>query len=134
GIFSYLLGELEYLLHEMDVNIHDLFPEDIYSTLYNKSTSTGVKVWLSESVFPTIKASLENDLDSKHKHVVQKVMYYLHDNYDTDITLQHVADQFNLSTYQLSRIFKETTDQTFSDYLISYRMKKAMELLESTDT
>lgn len=134
GIFSYLLGELEYLLHEMDVNIHDLFPEDIYSTLYNKSTSTGVKVWLSESVFPTIKASLENDLDSKHKHVVHKVMYYLHDNYDTDLTLQHVADQFDLSTYQLSRIFKETTDQTFSDYLISYRMKKAMELLESTDT
>lgn len=134
AIFSYLLGELEYLLHEMDVNIHELFEEDIYSTLYNKSTSTGVTLWLSETVFPTIKASLENDHESKHKQVVHKVMYYIHDLYDTDLTLQHVADQFALSTSQLSRIFKETTGQTFSDYLISYRMKKAMEMLETTDT
>jgi AraC-like DNA-binding protein len=133
GIFSYLLGELEYLLHEMDINIHELFPEDIYATLYNMSTSTGVKDWLCKTVFPKIKESLESDSDTKNKHVVQKVIYYIHDNYDADLTLQHVADQFSLSTYQLSRMFKEATNQNFSDYLISYRMKKAMELLENTD-
>jgi YesN/AraC family two-component response regulator len=133
GIFSYLLGELEYMLFEMEINIHEIFEEDIYDNLYTMSTLSHVQAWLSETVFTAIRAHLDSQHISRQKRIVQQVNYYIHELYDTDITLQLAADQIGISISRLSRIFKEETGRTFSESLIHYRMKKAAEFLENTD-
>ncbi|SFM30622.1 Helix-turn-helix domain-containing protein [Paenibacillus sp. 1_12] len=133
GIFSNLLGELEYLIHEMALDINDIFQEDLYDTLYGKSTLEDIQIWLIETVFPTIKEQMENQYVSKQKRLVQQVISYIHDLYDNDLTLQQIADQLSISPSQLSRIFKEETDRNFSEYLIEYRMKKSIDLLENSD-
>ncbi|TBL79496.1 helix-turn-helix domain-containing protein [Paenibacillus thalictri] len=133
GIFSYLLGEIEYMIHEMELDVNEFFQNDLYDTLYSKSTLADVQVWLVDIVFPTIKEHLENQSVSRQKRIVQQVITYIHDLYDSDLTLQQVAEQLSVSASQLSRIFKEETDRNFSDYLIEYRMKKAVDLLQNTD-
>ncbi len=63
-----------------------------------------------------------------------KIINYINLNFDNvNMSLEKVADEFGLSTYYLSRFFKELTNQTFTDYLIDLRMKKAKELLVNTD-
>lgn len=62
--------------------------------------------------------------------IVDQVLAYVRDNYQYDMTLTDLANRkFFMNSSYLSRLFKARTGQTFSKYLISYRMKKAAELL-----
>lgn len=133
GIFAHLLGELEYMLFELQIHIHDIFEEHIYDVLYAKSTLGHVRIWLDETVFASIRQYLSRQHVSKQKQIAQQVIHQIHDRYDEDLTLQHVADELDVSVSQLSRLFKEETGRTFSESLIQYRMQKAADLLENTD-
>ena len=54
---------------------------------------------------------------------------YVKDNYGKDIRLSEIAKAGNINPAYLSRIFSEEIGETFSDYLIHYRMQIARELL-----
>ncbi len=62
-----------------------------------------------------------------------KAMEYIRDNFHNGITLNDVAKHVNLNTYYLSKLFKKEIGINFIDYITSYRMKKARELLRNTD-
>lgn len=63
----------------------------------------------------------------------QAVVRYLNDNYRQAITLSGVAEAFRISPHYLSRLFKQTTGFTFSDYLNLLRVKEAQRLLRESD-
>jgi AraC-like DNA-binding protein len=133
GLFAYLIGELDVLLQEYGIDPKTLFPEDPYKELYAKKSLDEVKLWLTQTVFPAVSAHMESLRDSRRKSIVRQAVDYIHEHYDADLSLQHVAERFGLSPSQLSRSFKEETDVHFGDYLIRYRMEKARELLVHTD-
>ncbi|MGI6072445.1 MAG: response regulator transcription factor [Lachnospiraceae bacterium] len=54
---------------------------------------------------------------------------YIAENYMENITLKSVADRVHLNASYFSIIFKKETGQTFSDYLLEQRMKKAKRLI-----
>lgn len=51
---------------------------------------------------------------------------------DANISLQQVADQFNLPAKQINKYIRQITGQTYKDYEISLRIQKAKSLLESS--
>ena len=53
--------------------------------------------------------------------------------YSEDIKLTSVAERVYLSPSYLSTQFKKITGQSFVKYLTDYRMKKAKQLLKTTD-
>ncbi|WP_141430513.1 response regulator [Bacillus sp. 03113] len=61
---------------------------------------------------------------------VESVRRYLDQHYASDISLASVSEQFHINGAYLSEIFKNHVGQTFSDYLISMRMKNAQRLLK----
>lgn len=63
----------------------------------------------------------------------QAVVRYLNDNYQKGFTLPGVAEAFRISPHYLSRLFKQTTGFTFSDYLNLLRVKEAQRLLRESD-
>ncbi|ACX62775.1 MULTISPECIES: AraC family transcriptional regulator [Bacillales] len=63
----------------------------------------------------------------------QAVVRYLNDNYRQALTLPEVAEAFRISPHYLSRLFKQTTGFTFSDYLNLLRVKEAQRLLRESD-
>lgn len=63
----------------------------------------------------------------------QAVVRYLNDNYQQALTLPEVAEAFRISPHYLSRLFKQTTGFTFSDYLNLLRVKEAQRLLRESD-
>lgn len=63
---------------------------------------------------------------------ISEIAQYINRHYMDDLSLQRVADQFYISSYYLSRFFKEATGFTFVEYLNSVRIKEAKKLLEGT--
>ncbi|WP_127581773.1 helix-turn-helix domain-containing protein [Paenibacillus koleovorans] len=130
---TYLLGELEYMLHQMGCRLNETLNVDVYKQLYRMKTIGEVEEWLSRQVFPGVKEQLEKMTVSKKTKIIQQVLQYVNEHYKSDLSLQSLADEFNISPSHLSRMFKEETNRTFSDYILEYRMNKAKEWLEHTD-
>lgn len=69
----------------------------------------------------------------KYGDLLIKVKEYILAHYDKDhISLNDAAEHVNLSPGHLSKIFSQETGQTFIEFLTQTRIKKAMELLLST--
>lgn len=65
------------------------------------------------------------------KQVIAEAMKYIREHYETDISLDLVADRFYLNSAYLSRLFKQYAGNTFTDYLIQVRMNAAIEYIET---
>lgn len=68
-------------------------------------------------------------LSPVHRKVSEIVMY-INQNYMEPLTLDTLSENFFISRYHLSRIFKETTGFSFVEYLNSIRIKEAQILLK----
>ena len=80
-----------------------------------------------------IKAATLKSANKKHIKIYEQVAHYIEENYQNDISLQEVADFTGVSLSYVSWIFKEISNKNFLDYLNSYRILKAKELLVKTD-
>jgi AraC-like DNA-binding protein len=64
---------------------------------------------------------------------IYEVANYIQDNYMEPLTLAHLSQRYFISTYYLSRMFKETFGISFIEYLNHVRIKKAQQLLQETE-
>jgi AraC-like DNA-binding protein len=63
---------------------------------------------------------------------IQSTLDYIHQHYQEDISLNHLADLAALSVSGLHRLFKRHTRQTVGEYIAHLRIGKACSLLIST--
>lgn len=71
--------------------------------------------------------------ESNEVRIVRRVVDYISENYMENITLAGLAELVNLSETGLSRMFRSVTGMSCIDYVIEYRITKAMGLLRSSD-
>lgn len=70
----------------------------------------------------------------KQKRLKNDILAYLDLHYrDEDLNQTKVADEFHISNYTLSRIFKSQVGVGFAEYINSKRLETAKELLLTTD-
>lgn len=73
-------------------------------------------------------------IEGKYGHIVHKAKKYIYDNYfESEISLNSVADYVNLSPNHLSMVFSQETGLTFIEYLTKVRMTKAKKMLLLTN-
>lgn len=78
------------------------------------------------------------NLNQKAKKEVQKtkkmekIFYYIHENYKENITLKKASSLISLNESYFSKYFREYTGYNFVDYLNSYRLSQAAQLLGNT--
>ena len=63
--------------------------------------------------------------------IVSDIIKYLEVHYHEDITLDMLADEFNISKYEISRKFPKATGMSFSHHLTRIRIENAKRLLEN---
>jgi len=101
----------------------------------NCKTNT-YKLELMEQIFALIK-SLEKynvDTDGKEKSEqpaenVKKIINYIDEHYNEELSLAMVAEQMNYSVAHLSRLFKEHVGYNFSEYVQGVRIANAVKML-----
>ena len=64
---------------------------------------------------------------------VQKIMLYIHQNYDKNIDNELISGELGYHSYYLNRLFKKHTGVTIHQALIKERMRVSAQLLEATD-
>lgn len=64
---------------------------------------------------------------------ITKLKRYIRGHYAKDITLSDAAEQVYLNPIYISRIFKERTGWTFTEYLAQVRIDAAVELLDNSN-
>lgn len=69
----------------------------------------------------------------ENNKIIADAAEYIYFNYDKDITLEDVANKFNISKSYFSKRFKEVTGFGYKEYLISVRLKEACDLLLNTE-
>ena len=70
--------------------------------------------------------------DDYKSQIFAKILNYINDNYQSDINLHSVADEFNTNPSYLSQLFKRELDMTYTDYITNLRIKFAENLLNNT--
>lgn len=73
----------------------------------------------------SVKENREKNINS----VIREAKAIIDHNYDKHISLEELADMVNVSSFYLSRLFKEELGESFSEYITRLRMEKAIELL-----
>ncbi|WP_261305266.1 response regulator transcription factor [Paenibacillus andongensis] len=81
-----------------------------------------------ERIVEIIKKQQSGGPYSRH---IAKAVQFITDNYAANISLDSTASALNLNPSYLSRLFKEETQMTFTEYLNRVRIKKSCMLMES---
>lgn len=64
---------------------------------------------------------------------IKNILQYITDNYSSQITISNVAEISGFSEYHLMKFFKKHIGMTCVEYINTYRLGKATELLLDTD-
>jgi two-component system response regulator YesN len=65
--------------------------------------------------------------------VIQKVLEYIQENYNRDVSLEEIAQKMYMNTSYLSRLFKQKTGKCFHDFLVEVRLTNARALLAKSE-
>lgn len=110
-----------------------VFKEDFYMPEMADKPAEFLK-FMEQFSFAAISLLEEKYRKQQHKYMV-KAKNYIELHYsDPDLSLQLVADKCNTTTSYLSRLFKESFGVNFVEYLNEYRIEKAKELLDHSNT
>lgn len=129
-IFNDILSLINRICKENNFEINKLYSENKapYEMLASIDTLEQVKSW----IFSLFKILLNLKLtDSKefNSEYVKKCITYIKQHYSQNISLATVAEELNISSAYLSKLFKENVGTGFSEFLCEIRLEKAKALL-----
>ena len=116
--FIKALNEMNISLDPLKINALAVF--NTTQELYNNM------IKLTEEICNLVKERIT----SSQYQVFSNILQYVNSNFlSYDMSLNKITEEFDVSIYTLSKLFKEYTGLGFKEYLIEIRMEKAKELL-----
>jgi len=97
--------------------------------IYIHSCILKLIVYMSRLNIINIRKLSGNNADD----IVYNTIKYLHKNYNQPLTLDKISEEFNISKYHLSHIFKNITGSTIMEFLTSIRFSHIEALLIKTN-
>ncbi|GIP16288.1 AraC family transcriptional regulator [Paenibacillus montaniterrae] len=118
----------------------EFFEHSIQQMKQSKAMKAGRELKLTGLLYLWLSAMIDcrgSELKDKAKenskeHYIAQVVHFIEVNYANKITVQSISQFVGLQRSYLSALFKEVMGISLQDYLISYRMRKACELLSGT--
>lgn len=129
-----LLSSLLKAAYSCNIKIkHITNRNDLLKELFSISGIANLKNWfmqLSEKTMHQIQSERQHSSDV----LINKSVKYVHDNYhDSHLTISKVCEHLFVSQSYFCSIFKKHIKDTFTNYLTRVRIKKAKELLLTSD-
>lgn len=90
------------------------------------------EIWLNmlKIIAPQLSSTRCN---SRPSDLIKQMLIYIHEHYSEKITVSDIAQSANISDYICSNVFQKCLHTTPSEYLNTYRMRIAYQLLAQTD-
>lgn len=122
------------LVNDLGGDVEKVIPElnSIETTMANIKTIEE----LQEQTYKILSSALtyrDSRPQGQYKNLIRRAKEYIENHYmNSELTLNDVAAQANLSASHFSVVFSQEAQQTFKEYLTEVRMNKAKELLRMT--
>lgn len=71
--------------------------------------------------------------NKNNRKVIEKTIEYINENLATDLCLEKLSDLFGYTSIYFHKLFKVATGKTLHDYVEDRRIRKAIDLMLSTD-
>lgn len=84
------------------------------------------KIW---DMFETTVNILKTENVKDDEKLIVKIIKYINNNYQKDLSLQDISEKFDVSTFYISRLFRLKKDTTFKEYINSLRVEKAKHIM-----
>lgn len=65
----------------------------------------------------------------RYSEHIQKALSYIHEHFAEDFSLNDMAEHLHVSPTHLSRLFRKELETSFIDYLVTYRIERAQQML-----
>jgi AraC-like DNA-binding protein len=129
-----LLGSIQHMILQSGVSTFRIFGEvNLFGQLSQIREPGKMLRFLKERVIGPYMQERDARANGELKQVIEQTIEYMHANYTTEISLESCADRVNMSSYTLSKLFKQMTGVNFIDYLTELRIGKAKQLLRETE-
>ncbi|MBP1988577.1 helix-turn-helix domain-containing protein [Paenibacillus eucommiae] len=131
--FFQLFGILVTTTSDLRLDLNRILQEkeNLYSVLLQKKDVSEVVSWLEE-VIGLLSKHIGGAFKEKYNRHVDQVIDILEQDCGSNMSLAVAADKLRITPSYLSRIFKEKTGESFSEYLTRKRIDKSKKLLLET--
>jgi len=110
---------------------------EIFDEIFNNFTREYIcisKIYDLLDYFSAFSLHNEESSESLQLQYVHTVIKYIHLKYSEQIHVDDISKACGLNRSYLSRLFHDATGSTIQDFLLSYRIKEAMNMLKNTDS
>lgn len=116
---------------EINSNFYSESFNNAFSILSNENDISMLKDFVRKTLLECISAILSVRTQIENP-IIKKVCDYINENLSQDISLEQMAEYTNVSSFYLSKLFKEEKGVTFVNFLTDKRLEKSRQLLENT--
>ena len=106
--------------------------DNAFATLSSLSDKKLIKDF-TQTFLLECTASIANIRKTETNPIIKKVCDYVEENLAQDISLEMAADFAGVSSFYLSKLFKEEKGETFINFVSDKRLEKSCQLLAETD-
>ncbi|WP_240419501.1 AraC family transcriptional regulator [Paenibacillus periandrae] len=129
-----LLGSIHDAMIKYNINPYTLYEDGhLYDQLMALSEPDEMINWFEHKLIKPFIKELSIAYDADLRGTIEDLLKRIETEYLTDVSLEHYADELQMSPSKLSKAFKQITGVNFIDYNIRLRLDKCKELLCSTD-
>jgi len=104
-----------------------------FLSLLNVETIDEINAHFFE-LFEEVTLRLHQKRNSKHEELIRRIQDIIERDYgDCQLSLNHIAQELDMSPVYISRLYKQLTMKSLTDVIAEVRMNKAKELLLHSD-
>ncbi len=104
---------------------------DNYNLPDHINSLSEIRQQVTEMILECLGADSAPEANAKNK--MQLAIRYLQEHYNENISVNDLAEQYNMSPNYFSSVFKKEIGASPVSYITELRMKRSMELLENSD-
>ena len=105
--------------------------DDLFSFFAAESNTAALKDFVSLLISDCVSA-ISSVKKQKENPIIEKVCSYIDNNLDKDLSLDVLANVADVSTFYLSKLFKEEKSENIVNFVTNKRLEKARQLLSET--
>ncbi|TDF92930.1 helix-turn-helix domain-containing protein [Paenibacillus piri] len=105
----------------------------VFDQCFELQTAQEIEHWLGQSIIHPLVQHMEKRRLSQYQITAEAMRQIIHDEYDTELTLEICAQRLNYHPNHLKRVFRIVHGMNFSDYVSAHRMNMAKLWLTETE-